>query len=68
MHQTDQTNLRIAEIKEQIRDLKSEIETERRRINSLWWKFSILAGVISAVSGKVFGSTIGEIVHVCTGW
>ena len=55
-------------ITEQIRDLRNEIAIERGRINSLWWKFGILAGVISAVASKVFGSAFGELISVITGW
>lgn len=55
-------------ITEQIRDLRNEIAIERGRINSLWWKFGILAGVISAVASKVFGSAFGELINLITGW
>ena len=55
-------------ITEQIRDLRNEIAVERGRINSLWWKFGILAGVISAVASKVFGYAFGELINLITGW
>lgn len=64
----DLENQRIAEIKDQINQLRNELAIERARINSLWWKFALLAGLISAVMGKVFGSTVGGVIDILTSW
>lgn len=58
----------IQQIQTQIKQLRNEIGIERERINSLWWKFGILAGVISAVTGKVFGGSFGALFDILTGW
>ena len=64
----DRDNQTIQQIQTQITQLRDEIAIERRRINSLWWKIALLAGIVSAITGKVFGSTVGAAIDVLTGW
>lgn len=64
----DRENQRIQQIQEQIHQLRDEIAVERGRINSLWWKFGILAGIIGGITAKVFGSTFGAVYDMLFGW
>lgn len=64
----DKDNQIIQQIQTQITQLRDELAVERSRINSLWWKIALLAGLVSAVIGKVFGSTVGAAIDILTGW
>ena len=64
----DRDNQTIQQIQKQIAQLRDELAVERGRINSLWWKIALLAGLVSAVIGKVFGSTAGAAIDILTGW
>ena len=63
----DLDNQMMMGIKREINDLRNEIAVERGRINSLWWKFGIIAGLVSAIAGRVFGDSVSAIVDIILG-
>lgn len=50
-----------------IQETKTEIRVQENRINGLWWKIGVMAGVIAVITSEVFGSGIGGAVNTLIG-
>lgn len=62
MYQQDQIQIQIQDLKKQIEDTRLEIRAQERRIDRLWWKIGLMAGLISVLIGEIYGHTIGGMV------
>ena len=65
--QQDPIQQQIRELKEMIQETKTEIRVQENRINGLWWKIGVMAGVIAVITSEVFGSGIGGAVSTLIG-
>lgn len=45
-----------------------EIRTQERRLDGLWWKIGLMAGLISILMSEVYGQGIGGLVSDLMGW
>lgn len=68
MHQQDQIQIQIQDVKKQIEETRMEIRTQERRLDGLWWKIGLMAGFISILMSEVYGQGIGGIVGELIGW
>ena len=50
-----------------IQETRTEIRVQENRINGLWWKIGVTAGVIAVITSEVFGSGIGGAVNALLG-
>lgn len=46
---------------------KRDYDTLCRRIDGMWWKIGVLAGIVSIIVGKVFGGVVGEVMGALLG-
>ena len=67
MMQQDPIQRQIRELKEMIQETRTEIRVQENRINGLWWKIGVMAGVIAVITSEVFGSGIGGAVNTLLG-
>lgn len=65
--QQDPIQQQIRELKEMIQETKTEIRVQENRINGLWWKIGVMAGIIAVITSEVFGSGIGGAVNTLLG-
>ena len=65
--QQDPIQRQIRELKEMIQETRTEIRVQENRINGLWWKIGVMAGVIAVITSEVFGSGIGGAVSTLLG-
>ena len=65
--QQDPIQQQIRELKDLIQETKTEIRVQENRINGLWWKIGVMAGVIAVITSEVFGSGIGGAVNTLLG-
>ena len=65
--QQDPIQRQIRELKEMIQETRTEIRVQENRINGLWWKIGVMAGVIAVITSEVFGSGIGGAVNTLLG-
>ena len=68
MHQQDQIQIQIQDVKKQIEETRMEIRTQERRLDGLWWKIGLMAGFISILMSEVYGQGIGGLVGELMGW
>lgn len=61
----------ISEMSAQLKAMQHRQDREydelRRRLDGVWWKIGILAGVVSIIVGRVFGGITGEILGALVG-
>jgi len=50
-----------------IQETRTEIRVQENRINGMWWKIGVMAGVIAVITSEVFGSGIGAAVNTLIG-
>ena len=55
-------------MKKQIEETRMEIRTQERRLDGLWWKIGLMAGLISILMSEVYGQGIGGLVSDLMGW
>ena len=67
MMQQDPIQRQIRELKEMIQETRTEIRVQENRINGLWWKIGVMAGIIAVITSEVFGSGIGGAVNTLLG-
>lgn len=65
--QQDPIQQQFRELKEMIQETKTEIRVQENRINGLWWKIGVMAGIIAVITSEVFGSGIGGAVNTLLG-
>ena len=65
--QQDPIQQQIRELKNLIQETKTEIRVQENRINGLWWKIGVMAGIIAVITSEVFGSGIGGAVSTLLG-
>ena len=65
--QQDPIQQQIRELKDLIQETRTEIRVQENRINGLWWKIGVMAGVIAVITSEVFGSGIGGAVSTLLG-
>lgn len=65
--QQDPIQQQIRELKDLIQETKTEIRVQENRINGLWWKIGVMAGVIAVITSEVFGAGIGGAVSTLIG-
>ena len=65
--QQDPIQRQIRELKDMIQETRTEIRVQENRINGLWWKIGVMAGVIAVITSEVFGSGIGGAVSTLLG-
>ena len=65
--QQDPIQQQIRELKDLIQETKTEIRVQENRINGLWWKIGVMAGIIAVITSEVFGSGIGGAVSTLLG-
>lgn len=68
MNQPNQLQIQIEDLKRQITDLRLELRAESNRLNGIWWKMGLLAGIVSIIASEVFGGGIGSVVNLILGW
>ena len=67
MHQQDQFNAQIQELKNQIQETRMEIRAQSNRLDGIWWKIGLMAGVISIIASEVFGAGVGSAISTLIG-
>lgn len=45
-----------------------EIRTQERRLDGLWWKIGLMAGILSILVSEIYGHTVGGLVADIMGW
>ena len=65
--QQDPIQQQIRELKDLIQETRTEIRVQENRINGLWWKIGVMAGVIAVITSEVFGAGIGGAVSTLIG-
>ena len=65
--QQDPIQRQIRELKDMIQETRTEIRVQENRINGLWWKIGVMAGVIAVITSEVFGSGIGGAISTLLG-
>ena len=64
----DQIQIQIEELKNQITDTRMEIRSQARRLDGIWWKIGLLAGIVSIIMTEIYGNGVGSIVSDLMGW
>ena len=64
----DQTQTQLADLKEQIRELRLEMRTESARLDGIWWKIGLLAGIVSIIASEIYGSGVAGALNTLIGW
>ena len=67
MHPQDTIQLEIQDLRKQIQETRMEIRTQSNRIDGLWWKIGLMAGVVAIMVSEVFGQGIGSIFSTLIG-
>lgn len=44
-----------------------EIRAESNRLDGIWWKIGLLAGIVSIIASEVFGGGIGGAISTLLG-
>ena len=65
--QQDQIQRQILELQNQLRETRLEIRVQADRLNGLWWKLGLMAGIISVIASEVFGAGIGGVISTLIG-
>ena len=68
MYQQDQIQIQIQDVKKQIEETRLEIRTQERRLDGLWWKIGLMAGILSILVSEIYGHTVGGFVADLIGW
>ena len=68
MYQKDQIQIQIEDLKKQIEETRLEIRTQERRLDGLWWKIGLMAGILSIPVSEIYGHTVGGFVADLIGW
>lgn len=68
MYQKDQIQIQIEDLKKQIEETRLEIRTQERRLDGLWWKIGLMAGILSILVSEIYGHTVGGFVADLIGW
>ncbi len=68
MYQKDQIQIQIEDLKKQIEETRLEIRTQERRLDGLWWKIGLMAGILSILVSEIYGHTVGRFVADLIGW
>ena len=55
-------------MKKQIEETRMEIRTQERRLDGLWWKIGLMAGILSILVSEIYGHTVGGLVADLIGW
>ena len=55
-------------MKNQIEETRLEIRTQERRLDGLWWKIGLMAGILSILVSEIYGHTVGGFVADLIGW
>ncbi len=55
-------------MKKQIEETRMEIRTQERRLDGLWWKIGLMAGILSSLVSEIYGHTVGGFVADLIGW
>ena len=67
MHPQDTIQLQIEDLKRQIAETRMEIRAESNRLDGIWWKIGLLAGIVSIIASEVFGGGIGGAISTLLG-
>jgi len=65
--QQDPIQRQILELQNQLRETRLEIRVQADRLNGLWWKLGLMAGIISVIASEVFGAGIGGVISTLIG-
>lgn len=68
MYQQDQIQIQLQDLKKQIEETRMEIRTQERRLDGLWWKIGLMAGILSILVSEIYGHTVGGLVADIIGW
>lgn len=68
MYQQDQIQIQMQDLKKQIEETRLEIRTQERRLDGLWWKIGLMAGILSILVSEIYGHTVGGFVADLIGW
>ena len=68
MYQQDQIQIQLQDLKKQIEETRMEIRTQERRLDGLWWKIGLMAGILSILVSEIYGHTVGGFVADLIGW
>ena len=68
MYQQDQIQIQLQDLKKQIEETRMEIRTQERRLDGLWWKIGLMAGILSLLVSEIYGHTVGGFVADLIGW
>lgn len=55
-------------MKKQIAETRMEIRAQSNRLDGIWWKIGLLAGIVSLIASEVFGEGIGAGINTLIGW
>lgn len=68
MHQEDRIQIQIQDLKKQIEETRLEIRSQSNRLDGIFWKIGLLAGVVSIIMSEIYGSGVGGFVADLMGW
>ena len=68
MHQEDRIQIQIQDLKRQIEETRMEIRSQSNRLDGIFWKIGLLAGVVSIIMSEIYGSGVGGFVADLMGW
>ena len=68
MHQEDRIQIQIQDLKRQIEETRLEIRSQSNRLDGIFWKIGLLAGVVSIIMSEIYGSGVGGFVADLMGW
>lgn len=55
-------------MKRQIEETRLEIRSQSNRLDGIFWKIGLLAGVVSIIMSEIYGSGVGGIFADLMGW
>ena len=68
MHQEDRIQIQIQDLKRQIEETRMEIRSQSNRLDGIFWKIGLLAGIVSIVMYEIYGNGIGGLFNDLIGW
>ena len=68
MHQEDRIQIQIQDLKKQIEETRLEIRSQSNRLDGIFWKIGLLAGLVSLIMSEIYGSGVGGFVTDLMGW
>ena len=68
MHPEDKIQIQLQDMKRQIEETRMEIRSQSNRLDGIFWKIGLLAGIVSLVMYEIYGNGVGGFITDLMGW